>query len=182
MKYEAEQELRAAPLDWTTIRPTVYMETWSWVIGEPLLKTGKTRIFGRGANPINFVSIHDVARFVELAVTVPALRGQVVEVGGPENVTLDQLVETFRRETGKEGNITRVPLAMMRLMSVLMRPVKPELARQIQAGVVMDTHDMSFDPAETSHCYPSIALTTLAEMVRRDYCPLVEHGHVRVAN
>jgi hypothetical protein len=36
---------------------------------------------------------------------------------------------------------------MMRLMAVLMRPLNPTLARQIQAGVVMDTHDMSFDPS-----------------------------------
>ncbi len=54
-------------------------------------------------------------------------------------------------------------------MSVLMRPVNPTLARQIKAGVVMDTHDFSFDPAETRRRYPSISLTSLAEVVRRDY-------------
>jgi hypothetical protein len=58
---------------------------------------------------------------------------------------------------------------MMRLMSVLMRPVNPMLARQIQAGVVMATHDMSFDPSDTLQGYPAITLTSLAEVVRRDY-------------
>ena len=43
------------------------------------------------------------------------------------------------------------------------------LSRQIHAGVVMDTHDFSFDPSETSRRYPSISLTSLAEVVRRDY-------------
>ena len=38
------------------------METWAGLVGEPLVETGKTRIFGRGGNPINFVSADDVAR------------------------------------------------------------------------------------------------------------------------
>lgn len=169
MKYLAEQELKASGLAWTIIRPTAYMETWGALIGEPLLKTGKTRIFGRGNNPINFVSVHDVARFVELAVVDPAMRGELVEVGGPENLSMRQVAQTFETVSGKVGKKSHVPLPMMRLMSVLMRPVNPTLARQAQAGVVMDTHDFSFDPSETSRRYPSISLTSLAEVVRRDY-------------
>jgi uncharacterized protein YbjT (DUF2867 family) len=169
MKYLAEQELKASGLAWTIIRPTAYMETWAHLIGEPLLKTGRTRIFGRGNNPINFVSAHDVARFVELAVLDPAMRGELVEVGGPENLSMRQVVQTFEAVTGKVGKKSHVPLPIMRLMSVLMRPLYPTLARQIQAGVVMDTHDMSFDPSETSRRYPSIPPASLADVVRRDY-------------
>lgn len=169
MKYAAEQELKASRLPWTIIRPTAYMETWAGLIGEPLIKTGKTRLFGRGHNPVNFVSVNDVARFVELAVSDPAMRGVLVEVGGPENLSLRQFAETFETVTGKAGTKSHVPLPMMRLMSLLMRPVNPTLARQIQAGVVMDTRDLSFAPAETGRRYPSIALTSLAEVVRRDY-------------
>ncbi len=169
MKYAAEQELKASGLAWTIIRPTAYMETWAHLIGEPLLKTGRTRIFGRGNNPINFVSDHDVARFVELAVLDPAMRGELVEVGGPENLSMRQVVQTFEAVTGRVGKKSHVPLPMMRLMSVLMRPLNPTLARQIQAGVVMDTLDMTFDPSETGRRYPSIPPTSLADVVRRDY-------------
>ena len=38
---------------------------------------------------------------------------------------------------------------MLRVMAVLMRPANPTLARQIQVGVVMNAHDMSFDPSDT---------------------------------
>ena len=58
---------------------------------------------------------------------------------------------------------------MLRVMAVLMRPVNPTLVRQIQAGVVMDTQEMSFDLSETTRRYPSISLTSLADVVRRDY-------------
>ena len=169
MKYLAEQELQSSGLPWTILRPTAYMETWAALLGEPLLKTGKTLIFGRGSNPINFVSVYDVAQFVELAVTDPAMLGITVEVGGPENLSMKQVVQTFQQVLGKQGKVNSVPLPAMRLMSVLMRPVKPALARQIQAGVVMDTQDMSFNAAETQRRYPSIALTSLADALRRDY-------------
>jgi uncharacterized protein YbjT (DUF2867 family) len=169
MKYQAEQELKASGLAWTIVRPTAYMETWGTLIGEPLLKSGRTRIFGRGENPINFVSAKDVARFVELAVLDPAMRGEAVEVGGPENLSMEQFARTFQAVSGKAGKVGHVPLPMMRLMSVMMRPVNPTLAGQIQAGVVMDTHDSSFDPSETIRRYPQVPLTRLSEVVRRDY-------------
>jgi len=169
MKYLAEQRLRESGLAWTIIRPTVYMETWATLLGEPLLQTGRTRIFGRGDNPINFVSAHDVARFVELAVVDPGLRGELVDVGGPENLSMNQFVQAFEALIGKDGIKSHVALPIMSLMAVLTRPVNPALARQVQAGVVMDTHDMSFDPPETERRYPSIPPTSLAEVVARDY-------------
>ncbi len=145
------------------------METWVKLVGEPLIKTGATRIFGRGTNPINFVSVFDVARFVELAVVDPALREVLVEVGGPENLSMRQFVQTIETVTGRRGTTRSVPLPLMRLMAVLMRPLNPMLARQIQAGVVMDTSDMTFEASERRRRYGAIALTSLTEAVRRDY-------------
>ena len=77
MKYSAEQELKASGLSWTIIRPTAYMETWAKLIGEPLVKTGRTRIFGRGENPINFVSAYDVAQFVACAAQETNMQGEL---------------------------------------------------------------------------------------------------------
>ncbi len=169
MKYRAEQDLRASALAWTIIRPSAFMELWAEIIGAPLVKTGRTRLFGRGANPINFVSATDVARCVELAVVDPAPRGAVVEIGGPQNITFRQFAQTFQAESGKAGSVSHVPLPVLRLMSVLMRPVNPSLARKIQASIVMDTHDMTFDASEFQRHYPSISLSSLAEVVKRDY-------------
>ncbi len=169
MKFLAEQELKASGLEWTIIRPTPLMETWSMVVGEPLVKTGKTRIFGRGENPVNFISADDVARFVELAVVDPAMRGVLVDVGGPENLSMDRFVEAFKPVRNKASSVSHVPLPMMRAMSVMMRPINPSLARMIRAGVLMDTRDMSFDPTDLVRRYPSIPLTPLAEVVRHNY-------------
>jgi uncharacterized protein YbjT (DUF2867 family) len=169
MKYAAEQELKASGLAWTIIRPSAYMETWCDVLGRPLLQKGKTQVFGRGRNPINWVSTSDVARFVELAIIDPAMRGGTIEVGGSENLTMSEFVDVFRTETASTGRVGHVPLAAMRLMAIAMRPLNPSMARQIQAGIVMDTRPMAFDALKVRALYPSIPIATLADVVRRDF-------------
>ncbi|MGI8826564.1 MAG: SDR family oxidoreductase [Chloroflexota bacterium] len=166
MKYLAEQELNGSGIPWTILRPTAFMETWADVVAKPLLETGKTRLFGRGLNPINFVSAWDVARFIEMTVIDASLRGKVLEVGGPKNLTMREFVRTFETVTGRTGATRHVSLPLMRVMSILMRPIKPALAGQIQAAVVMDTRDMTADESATSRTYPSITPTSLEEFAR----------------
>lgn len=171
MKYAAEQELKDSGLAWTIIRPSAYMETWCEVLGRPLLEKGKTMVFGCGANPVNWVSSWDVARFVALAAEDPALRGRTVEVGGPENLSMTEFVRVFQRETGAKGKIGHIPRPLMRLASTMARPVNSALARQIQAGVVMDTLPQAFDASATRRRYPSIPVTSLAAAIRQNFAP-----------
>jgi uncharacterized protein YbjT (DUF2867 family) len=169
MKHKAEVELMKSGVAWTIIRPTAYMETWIDVVGAPLIRKGKTRIFGRGRNPINFVSAADVARYVDLAATDPALRGASVDVGGPENLTVDDLVATFQKLTGARGRVSHVPLPMMRALSILMTPLNPAMAGLIRASVVMDTRDMTFDSRDATRWSPRISPRSLADVIQADY-------------
>src|SRR4029453_4997252 len=77
-KHAAEQALRASGLPWTIIRPAAYLETWIAIIGAKLADRGQALIFGPGRNPINFVSVHDVAAVADLAVCDRSLRGQIL--------------------------------------------------------------------------------------------------------
>jgi nucleoside-diphosphate-sugar epimerase len=147
------------------------METWATLIGEPLMSARKTRIFGRGVNPINFVSASDVAQFVARAAQETRMQGERFELGGPQNLTMRQVAQAIMSATKISGKVNAVPLPMMQLMAVLMRPLNATLVRQVQAGIVMDTRDMSFDPAVMRHRYPSMPYTSLAEVVRRDFGP-----------
>ena len=169
MKHRAEDALRASGLAWTIVRPTAYMETWVGLLGDPLLQAGSTRIFGRGDNPINFVSASDVACLIDVAVADTTLRGATIEAGGPENLTMNGIVETFETITGAHGKVNHVPLPMMRVMSVLVKPINPTMAGLIEAAVVMDTRNMTFDASETRRRYPSIPVTRLADVIRQGY-------------
>lgn len=168
-KWHAEQALRSSALAWTIVRPTAYMETWLSQVGDPLVTSGKTRVFGAARNPINFVSAGDVAHLVALAVTDPALRGEAIDIGGPENLTMREFVETVSRAAGVTGKVDAVPRPMMRVMATLMRPVNPTMARLIQGGLVMDTVPMAFDARVVHHRFPSLPATPLAEVARTAY-------------
>jgi nucleoside-diphosphate-sugar epimerase len=145
------------------------METWMMVIGEPLMRTGKTRVFGSGKNPVNFVSTADVVNAVEAAVFDSSLRQTVVEVGGPEDLTWTEFTRIVQEGTKRPGKVTRVPLPMLRAMSILMGPVNPTMARQVRAAVVMDTRDMTMKGMADPSAVQRMGRLRLADVVRRDY-------------
>jgi uncharacterized protein YbjT (DUF2867 family) len=168
-KFMAEERLRSSGLDWTIIRPTVFMELWAGIVGDSLIKSGSATVFGRGENPINFISVRDVARFVEMAVADRRLRGTTLEIGGPENLTLNTVVEVLAASNGRPPKARHVPLTALRLGALLMGLFRPDLASLIQASVHMDSADMSFDHAELNAEHPQIQLNRLADVVRRQH-------------
>lgn len=169
MKHAAEQALQASGVPWTVIRPTAYMETWCEVLCRPLLEKGRTRVFGNGRNPINWVSVFDVAQFIDGAVGERTMLGEVLEVGGPQDLSMLEFVDVFQRGTGVSGTVGRMPPLVMRLTAMAMTPVLPAIARQIRAGIVMDTEPMAFDASAVRSRYPSIPNTALIDVVHRDY-------------
>jgi uncharacterized protein YbjT (DUF2867 family) len=166
-KHATEQALQASGLQWTIVRPTAYMETWIGVIGAKLAGSGQALVFGPGRNPVNFVSALDVAHVVDLAVHDQSLRGQVLEVAGPENLTFTQLADRLVSASGKPGRTRHVPLPMLRMMSLLARPVSPMFARQAQAAVVMNTTDMTVDLSAIRDRFPTVPATTLDDLISR---------------
>jgi len=166
IKYHTEEYLRTSGLSFTIIRPSAFMDLWAQLIGLPILEQGKTTIFGRGNNPINFVAVEDVARFVCIAFENSRTRNEVIEVGGPENLTLNQVAETFERVSGRQAKKRHIPLPMMRAMSILMQPINPALSRQIRLGVFMDTANLCYDITEMSRTF-GVQLTTMEDIARR---------------
>ena len=167
MKHQAEEILRRSSLSWTIVRPTVFMELWLGMVCGPILVSGKATVFGRGVNPINFVSVRDLARFLDLVVATPALRGRALSVGGPEDLTLTEMIASFSAITRAAAKVRHVPLAAMRLAALLLRPVRPDIAGLIAAGRQMDIGDMSFDAAAFRSRFGEIRQTPLAEVIRQ---------------
>jgi NADH dehydrogenase len=161
-KFVAEQELKRSRLARTIIRPAPFMETWAKVIGE------KAIVFGRGDNPINFVSVHDVARLVEKAVIEPRQSGIEVDACGPENLTLNQLASTFDAVTGRPHGRRHVPLVALRLLGALVSPINPAIARMARDAVLMDTLDFRSNSSQ-SGTGDSGAQTFLIDALKRDY-------------
>lgn len=152
---------------WVIVRPNAFMELWAEIVGGPIFKEGKATVFCRGDNPINFNSAKDLARFIELALFDPGLSRAILSVGGPENLTLNQLVGQIERAAGRKAAVKHIPVPMMRLMSLVMRPLKPDVAAMIQGGIAFDTVDMTFDTSDLRRRFPQIELTRMADVLGR---------------
>ena len=135
-KHAAEDMLRSSGIPWTMVRATAFMETWATIMSHPLQASGMIPVFGRGDNPvdINFVSAADVATPAELAVTGSGLRGQVLELGGPDNLTFNELAATVQETTRRRGTVRHIPRHAVQAMAWLTAAIKPALARQARAG------------------------------------------------
>jgi uncharacterized protein YbjT (DUF2867 family) len=162
-KAAAEQHLRSSGVRWTIVRATAFAETWAMVMGDPLRKSGTALVFGRGDNPINFVSVADVAALLELVVLDDRLRGETIEIGGTANVTMNQLARMLARAFARPARARHVPRPMLRAMGLLLRPINPALARHARAALEMDRVDLTFDGAPTRRRFPELTETELGQ-------------------
>ena len=137
-KYAAEQHLIATDLDWTILRPATYLEVWLEIVRGKLDTGGPGLVLGPGENPINFVSIQDVAAVVEHCLVDPTTIHQVIDVAGPQNLTLLDLA----RAQGAD-KIKHVPLGALRALQHLAKPIAPAFARQAAMAVQLNTSDMT---------------------------------------
>jgi uncharacterized protein YbjT (DUF2867 family) len=165
-KHAAEETLRASGLPWTIVRATAFMETWGTIMSRPLQTSGKILVFGRGDNPVNFVSATDVAALVSQAATSPSLRGQILELGGPDNLTFNEVAAILHETTGRRGAVRHIPRPALQMMAWLAAAIKPALARQARAALTMDTTDMSFDPTPTRQAFPNLPNTDMPSALK----------------
>jgi NADH dehydrogenase len=166
MKAAAERALREGEpgrVDWTVVRPTAYAEMHADVIRQLAGRSGVAKVFGSGNNPVNFVTVRDAAAAVHRAIVDPTLRGQVIDVGGPENLTMTELA---RLVTGKE-KVGHIPRAALRAMAVLMAPVRPGQARLARMALQLDTLPMEFDPSAAREAHPWLPCTRVADVLLR---------------
>lgn len=165
MKHAAEQYAIASAIPTTIVRATAFLELWVELLQKTAARSGRPLVFGRGDNPINFVSVNDVAALVELAVTDATTRGTALEIGGPDDLTLNQLAQAVQDATGRAGTPRHVPRSALWLMANTIGRVKPALGRQARAALVMDSTDLTFDASPLHRAYPELATTTLADVL-----------------
>jgi NADH dehydrogenase len=168
MKHAAEQHAAASGVSSTIVRATAFFESWVDVFHQTAARSGRPLVFGRGQNPINFVSAVDVAALVEHAVIDRGTRGEILEIGGPDNVTFDKFAHATQSAAGRAGASRHVPPAMLRLMAHSIGRVKPQLGRQARAALVMDQADLTFDTSPIRQRYADLPCTGLAEVLARN--------------
>jgi uncharacterized protein YbjT (DUF2867 family) len=164
-KYEVEQYLKASGLPYTIIRASCFMCQVHELIGEPVLETGKVRLFGKGESTRNFVDERDVAACVLMALQDGNPRGTTMEIGGPENLTTVDVVTIYEQLSGRRAEVSHVPQGALRVLSSLLRPFHPGLSQVMALSLHEDVHGSYFDATPFLKRYP-LKLRSVEEYVR----------------
>ena len=122
-KLRAEKAVRDSGVPYTIFRP-------SWVYGPEDRSLNKfvtfarllpfVPVIGNGKTRVQPILVSDLAEIVARAITMPEAAGRVYEVGGPENLTMDQIIHTMLRAMGKRRPLLHNPAWLMKLVSLPM--------------------------------------------------------------
>lgn len=133
-KWQAEETLRHGGLDWTIVRssPAYGKEDISF---NRLVAYSKhlpfVPVFGDGKATLTPVFIEDIGRFFALLVTHPdRCRHTTFGLGGPDTVSLDQLLQMMLRAMGRSRAILHIPKPVGKAQGAVMqflpgRPLTP---------------------------------------------------------
>jgi uncharacterized protein YbjT (DUF2867 family) len=162
-KAMAEDHLKNSGLEWTIVRP-------SWVYGPrdhalnrllgftnflPLMP-----MFGDGQQDMQPVFIDDVGRVVAQAATAPEAANQLFELGGPEVMSMDQVLKTGLEVMGRKRFILHQPMFVGRLLGTLLS-LQPFVTPPLSADAV----DFVSRPATADN-------TNLMQVLKPELTPL----------
>jgi uncharacterized protein YbjT (DUF2867 family) len=166
-KRTVERHLQASGMTYTILRPSFFVEVWlSPALGFDVSK-GTARLFGSGQQPISWISLGDVAEFAVRCVGHAAARNAVIELGGPEALSPDEVVRTFERVTGRRFETEHVPEAALEAQ---WQTAADPLQKSFAALMLGFAHGDSIDMRQTLKTFPLRALTV------REYATRVATG------
>ncbi len=135
LKWYIEDAIRRSGVPYVLLRPTAFMDVWiDQILAGRIRKKGGALIFGDGTAVANYVAVEDVARFAVAILGRPELVNEIIEVGGPSNLSLNDLATLVERRLGASGRRQHIPLAAMKLLPPFVRPFNEVAARMMTLG------------------------------------------------
>ncbi|MFN8385229.1 MAG: SDR family oxidoreductase [Anaerolineales bacterium] len=165
MKFAAEEYLKSLNMNYTILRPTAFMESWCARIGAQVMNDQPVTIFGNGKNPIGFISAEDVAKFILLSLEDPRLLNQTLTIGGPQNLTFDEVAAVYERLLNKQVERRYSPAWVLKLLSGLYQPFDETKARFMAMRLDLATSNWRVDMSEVVKQFP-VRLVSLEEVAR----------------
>lgn len=127
-RWMAEQEVLASGLPSTILRFSVgygpgdeFVNTLAGLVKAlPIIP-----VAGNGRNRFQPIAVEEVARCIAMVVQDPKYRHQIIEIGGPEHLTYNQILDVIAETYGVRRLKLHIPLPLMRLLVVAMELALP---------------------------------------------------------
>lgn len=145
LKWYIEDAIRRSGVPHVMLRPTAFMDIWvDQLMAAGIRKTGRTTIFGDGTCVSNYIAVDDVAEFAVKILAREEIVNEVVEAGGPSDISLNDLATLVERRLGSSGKRRHIPVFAMKVLPPLFRPFNEVVARLMTLGLYAATHQAPF--------------------------------------
>jgi uncharacterized protein YbjT (DUF2867 family) len=142
-KLAVENRLHQSFLRTCLIRPDAFQDVHLAPVGRFDVRAGKVGIFGKGQGRRRWVAVADVAALIS-AVAVEDDPPAVVEFGGPEALSRNEVVAIAERLTGRSFKRQRIPAGVAEVGVRLLSGWKPAVASVFGLGLLLD-RDATWD-------------------------------------
>lgn len=158
-KWQAEQILRDAPLDWTIFRPSLMFGQggeFVEMLAGLIRKLPVVPVIGDGQYRIQPVSVHQVAETFVKALNLPETIGQIYQLGGSESYTYDEILDLTGKALGKDHvHKMHQPVAMVKPFVKLLEGFEKFPLTQDQLAMLLEGNECDIQSwAETFSIQP----------------------------
>lgn len=127
------------------LRPTAFMDIWiDQLLAKGIRDKGVATIFGDGNRIANYIAVDDVAEFAVRILSRREIVNEAIDVGGPSNVSQNDLATLVERRLKSSGKRRHVPAIALRALPPVVRPFNEVAARLMTLGLYTATHARPF--------------------------------------
>ena len=126
-KWSAEQAVRESGVPYTMLRPGLIFgpgDGFFTLLTRMMRIEPVIPIAGNGRTLFQPIAVQDVTRCIVLAIE-RGPSGRVHEIGGPDQMTYDEIILTIKAELGLHRKLAHVPVPMMMPLAFMMEKVLP---------------------------------------------------------
>jgi NADH dehydrogenase len=172
VKHRVEAIVRESGVPWVIVRPSAYMDVWTGVLfGNPEQPGPVATIFGRGDRVANFIAVDDVVSFVLAILEDASVRNEVVDIGGPTEMTLMEFAVPIQRAMGLPEKRKQVPAPVLGVARLVARPFNEVAARLASLGYWTTLTDRRFPEWRDSAARFGVEPITVEQFARRFAAP-----------
>lgn len=161
-KRAVENALIASGMEYTILRPGIFMEIWlNPALGFDYIN-GKATIYGDGHAKNHFITLGNVAQYVVESLICPEAINRAFELGAPQSCGMLEVVQTFEQVGGKPFDLAFVPAAALEAQANATNDPR-------QKSFAVMTHDMAkgirVDTSEAENVF-SLSLASVEDYAR----------------
>jgi NADH dehydrogenase len=145
IKWYIEDAIKRSGVRYVMLRPTAFLDIWvDQILAPGIRNKGTATIFGPGTKPANYIAVDDVAEFAVRILGREDIVNEAIEVGGPSNLSMNDLASLVERRFGKSGKRKHIPVFAMKYLPPVVRLFNELAARLMTAGLYSATASAPF--------------------------------------